>query len=76
MVEQDAVAGVDSISLAVVDGDPVGIELGHCVGAARIEGGAFLLGNFLHQAVEFAGTGLVKAGFLFQAQDTDGLQDA
>ena len=76
VVEQDAVAGVDAVGLAVVDGDPVGVELGHRVGAARVEGSGFLLGDFLHQAVEFAGAGLVEAGFLFQTQDAYGLQYA
>jgi hypothetical protein len=38
VVEQDAVAGVDTVGLTVVDGDPVGVELGDRVGAARVEG--------------------------------------
>ena len=42
MVEQDAVAGVDAIGFAVVDGDPVGVELGYGIRAARIEGGGFV----------------------------------
>src|SRR5262249_58490154 len=37
MVEQDAVAGVQTVGLAVVDGDPVGVELGRAIGAARLE---------------------------------------
>ena len=76
MVEKDAVAGVDAISLAVVDGDPVGVELGNGVGAARVEGGGFLLGDFLDETEEFRGAGLVEAGFLFQVKNADGLQDA
>jgi hypothetical protein len=76
VVEQDAVAGVDAVGLAVVDGDPVGVELGDGVGAARVEGGGFLLRDFLHQAVEFGGAGLVEAGLLFQAEDADGFEHA
>ena len=37
VVEEDAVAGVDAVGLAVVDGDPVGVELGDGVGGARVE---------------------------------------
>ena len=35
VIEQDAVAGIHAVGLAVVDGDPVGIELGDSVGRAR-----------------------------------------
>ena len=76
VVEQDAVAGIHAIGFAVVDRDPVGIELGHRIGAARVKGGGFFLGGFLHQAIQLAGTGLVKAGFLFQPQDANGFQNA
>ena len=76
VVEQDAVAGIHPVRLAVVDGDPVGVELGHRVGAPRIEGGGLLLRDLLHQAVELGGGRLVETGFLFQAQDADRLEDA
>jgi hypothetical protein len=33
MVEQNAVAGVHAVGLAVVDRDPVGVKLGHSVRA-------------------------------------------
>ena len=64
MVKKNAVAGIHAIGLAVIHRDPVGIELGHPVGTARIEGRGFLLGDFLHQPVELTGAGLVDAGFL------------
>src|SRR5579875_3677988 len=35
VVEEDAVRGVQPVGLAVIDGDPVGVELGHGIGAAR-----------------------------------------
>ncbi len=76
VVEQDAVTGIHAVGLAVVDRNPVGVELGHGVGAARVKRRGFFLGRFLHQAVEFAGRGLVKAGFLLQPQDADGFQNA
>ena len=37
VVEQDAVAGENPVRLAIVDGDPVRVELGDCVGETRIE---------------------------------------
>ena len=55
VVEQDAVAGVHAVGLAVVDRDPVGVELGHGVGAARVERRGFFLRGFLHQAVKLGG---------------------
>lgn len=64
VVKEDSIAGVKTIGLAIVDGDPVGVELGNGVGAARVEGGGFPLGDFLHQPVEFAGTGLVESSLL------------
>jgi hypothetical protein len=38
----------------------VGVELGHRVGAARVKGRGFFWGDYLHQAVQLAGAGLVK----------------
>jgi len=76
VIEQDAVAGIHAIGLAVVDRDPVGIELGHGVGAARVEGGSFLLRDFLHQAIQLAGGGLIEAGFLLQSEDAYGFEHA
>ena len=76
VVEQDAVAGVHAIGLAVVHRDPVGVHLGHGIRAARVERRGFLLRDFLHQAIQLGGAGLVEAGLLFQAQDADGFQDA
>src|ERR1700677_1511959 len=38
MVEQDTVAGIHAVGLAVVHRDPVAVKLGHRIGLARIEG--------------------------------------
>jgi hypothetical protein len=76
VVEEDAVAGVHAVGLTVVDRDPVGVHLGHCVGAARVKGRGLPLRNFLHQAVELGRGSLIEAGLLGQAQDADGFQDA
>lgn len=73
MIEQNAVAGVEAVGFAIVDGDPVGIELGDGIGRAGMEGGGFLLWNFLDHPVQFGGGGLVEAGFPLQPEDADGL---
>ena len=69
MIEQDPVAGVESVGFPIVDGDPVAVDLGSGVGAARVERGGFLLRDFPHLAEHFAGGGLVEAGFLRQAEN-------
>ena len=76
VVEEDAVARIHAIGFAVIHGDPVGIHLGDGVGRARVERGGFLLRGFLDQAVELGGGGLVEAGFLFEAEEANRLQQA
>ena len=49
--------------LAIVDGDPVAIELGHAVGAARVERRVLVLALGLDQAEHLAGGSLVEARF-------------
>jgi hypothetical protein len=44
VVEQDSVRGMNAVGFAVVDRDPVGIELGGPVRRARIERRGFRLG--------------------------------
>ena len=38
VVEEDSVGGVNAVGLAVIDGDPIGVELGGRVGAAGRKG--------------------------------------
>ena len=66
VVEEDAVAGIHAVGLAVVHGDPVGIHLGHRIGRARVERRGFRLRDLLDQAVELGGGCLIEAGLLFQ----------
>jgi hypothetical protein len=74
VIEQDAVGGVETVGLAVIHGDPVGVKLGRGVGAARIEGGGLALGDFLDLAVKLGRRGLIKAHGLFQAENANRLQ--
>ena len=76
MVEQDAVASVHPVRLAVIHGNPVGVHFRDCVWAAWIERRGFLLRCFLHQAIQFRSRRLVKAGFLFQSEDAYRFEDA
>jgi hypothetical protein len=78
VVEEDSVAGEEAVALAVVDGDPVGVELGDAVGAARVEGGRLALRSLDHLAEELGGGGLVEARadsrFADRLEDADGAE--
>ena len=76
VIEEEAVAGIHAVGLAVIDGDPVGVKLGDAVGTAGVKGGGFLLRDLLHEAVELGGGGLVDARFCCEAADAHGLEDA
>ena len=76
MVEQDAVAGEHAVGFAVVHSDPLGVQLGHAVGASWIERGGLALRDLLHLAVELAGRGLVELCLLFQTEDSYGFQQS
>lgn len=76
MVEENAIAGIDSIGFAIIDRDPIGVELGDCVGTPGVEGRALLLGYFLDEAVEFAGACLIETGFPLHAKDADRFENA
>ena len=76
VVEEDAVAGEHAVGLAVVHRDPVGVHLGHGVGAARVERRRLGLRDFLHLAEHLGGGGLVEAGPCGQPSIADRLQQA
>src|SRR3954467_10510246 len=74
VVEQDAVGREHAIGLAIVHGDPVAVELGHAIRRARIERRGLLLRDFLYQAVELGGRGLVELRLFLHAEDADRLK--
>ena len=43
VIKQDAVAGIDTLGLAVVDAGPIGVQFGHCIRAARMKWRQFCL---------------------------------
>jgi hypothetical protein len=68
---------IDAVGLAIVDRDPVGVELGHGIGRARIERRGLALRDLLDQAVELGGRGLVEARLVdFEAEHADRLEQA
>ena len=76
VVEEDAAAGEEVVRLAVVDRDPVGVELGDAVGRARVEGRRLRLRALGHLAVKLRGRGLVEARLLAEPEDADRLEQA
>ena len=50
-------------AFAIVDGDPMPVELGHAVGAARMEPRALVLDGFGDIAEHLAARRLVEPGF-------------
>ncbi len=72
MVEQDSVGDVEPVGLAVVHADPVGVDLGAAVGAARVERGPLVLRR-RRGAEHLRRGGLVDAGVL-EPQLADRLQ--
>ena len=71
MVEQNPVAGEHVIGLAVVDGAPVGIQLGAGIGGTGIKRRCFALGRFLDLSVEFGSGGLIKPGLFPKPQESN-----
>ena len=63
-----------TISFAVIDHDPIGIELGHGIRRARIEGCRFLLGNLLGQSIKLGRRRLKETRFLLHAQYSNSLE--
>ncbi len=61
VVEEDAARREEAVALAVVDRDPVAVDLGHAVGAAGVEGRGLGLGHLDDLAEHLAGAGLVEA---------------
>src|SRR5690606_21098657 len=63
MVKEDAAGGMQVKAFAVIDRDPMAIQFGHTIGAARIERRVFILAFGLDKTKHFTGRGLIKARF-------------
>ncbi len=64
VIEEDAVAGVHAVGLAIIHTDPEGVQLGDSVRRTRIEGRRLALRDLLDEAVKLGGRGLVELRLL------------
>src|SRR6185503_17133989 len=64
VVEEYAAGTVHAVAFAIVHRDPVTVDLGHAVRAARIERRLFGLRHFLHLAEHLAARRLIEANVL------------
>lgn len=55
VVKQNAITSATTRGLALVHPNPVGIQLGYCIGAARTKRRCLLFWNFLYQGLEIGG---------------------
>ena len=69
MVEQNAVGRVHPVRLAVIDCNPVRIQLGYAIWAARVKRCRFVLRRDVCFAKQFRGRSLVIASLLFQTEN-------
>ena len=76
VIEEDAVAGVHAVRLAIVHRDPVGVQLCDAIGRTRIERRGLALRSLLHLAEHLRGRGLVEAGLRRQAEDAHRLEQS
>ena len=76
MIEEDAVRRMHPIGFAIIDRDPIGVELGGGVGRARIEGRRLALRDRLHFAVELRRRGLIETRLRTKIENADRLEKA
>ena len=75
VIEQDAIAGEQTIAFPIVSRDPVGVELGRGVGALRQEGCRFIL-RCGRCAIKFGRARLIKACLFHAPENTYGLEQS
>src|ERR1044071_5430998 len=75
VVEEDAVARVQAVALAVIDRRPIGKNLRHAIGTAGPERRLLILRHLLRVAEHFAARSLIKtradSGFANRFKDAD-----
>ena len=74
MIEKYAITRVHAVGFAVIDGNPISIELSDSIGGTRIKRGGFFLRSFLHQAIQFRRRRLIKPGLLLEPQNAHGFE--
>ena len=73
VIEQDAARGMHAVGFAVIDRDPMRVELRGRVRRARVERRRLPLRGLLHLAEQLGGRRLIEAGLIFAAENTDRL---
>src|SRR5262245_39815648 len=64
VIKQNAVGSMHAVGVAVIDRDPIGVELGHTVGRARMEGRGLPLWPLRGVAIHFGSRRLIEFGVL------------
>src|SRR5258708_25528195 len=76
VIEQDSIARIHPVTLTVVHRDPVCVQLGNAIRAARIKWCLFGLRSLLNEPEQFRSRGLIEAGFLGQLQETNRFENS
>ena len=76
VVEENAIASVHVVGLAIVFGDPESIKLCDTVRAARVERGILVLRDGLNQSVKLGSRGLVEPHVALKATCAYGIEQA
>jgi hypothetical protein len=76
VIEQDPVAGIHSIGLAIINGNPIGVKFGDSVWASGIKWSRLTLGDFLDKAIKFTGGSLINTGAFNQAKQPHCLKNS
>lgn len=74
VVEEDAIACVHVVRLAIILCDPKCIQLCDAVRAARIEGRVLVLRDSLHEPVKLGGRRLIEPHVVLEATGADGIE--
>jgi hypothetical protein len=75
MVEQNPIARIHPVRLAIVHNNPVRIQLGASVRGSRIEWRGLALGRFHYLSVQFRGGSLVELDVFFESTGTDSVEE-
>jgi hypothetical protein len=76
MIEQNSITGIDSIGLAIVANNPIGIELRDRIGASWMKGCRLCLRGFDDFPIEFRRRRLVESRLLLKVQRPNDLEES
>ncbi len=76
MVEENAVRRMHPVGFAVINRDPIGVNLGGGIGRARVKGCLLALRHFRCPAIKLRCRGLIEPHLVFEAQNADGFEDS